>query len=44
MAVLENCQNKDGTVNVPKALVPYMNGLKVLGKNSYYFLITARLK
>jgi seryl-tRNA synthetase len=32
VAVLENYQNKDGTVNVPKVLVPYMNGLKVLGK------------
>ncbi|MDD4877476.1 MAG: serine--tRNA ligase [Candidatus Nanoarchaeia archaeon] len=31
VAVLENYQNKDGTVNVPKVLVPYMNGLKVLG-------------
>ena len=32
VAVLENYQNKDGTVTVPKVLVPYMNGLKVLGK------------
>lgn len=32
VAVLENYQNEDGSVNVPKALIPYMNGLKVLGK------------
>ena len=32
VAVLENYQNKDGTVTVPKVLVMYMNGLKVLGK------------
>jgi seryl-tRNA synthetase len=27
IAILENYQNEDGTVNVPKALQPYMNGL-----------------
>lgn len=32
VAILENYQNKDGTVTVPKALLPYMNGIKVLGK------------
>jgi seryl-tRNA synthetase len=26
VAVLENCQNADGSVTVPKALVPYMGG------------------
>jgi seryl-tRNA synthetase len=31
-AILENCQQKDGTVKVPSVLVPYMNGIKVLGK------------
>lgn len=30
VAILENYQNKDGTVNVPAALVPYMDGLKVI--------------
>ena len=31
-AVLENCQNEDGTVNIPDALVPYMGGVTVIGK------------
>ena len=30
-AVLENYQNKDGTVTVPKVLLPYMGGIKVIG-------------
>lgn len=30
VAILENYQNKDGSVNVPKALVPYMDGLTVI--------------
>ena len=25
-AILENCQQKDGSVVIPKALRPYMNG------------------
>lgn len=29
-AILENFQNEDGTVNVPKALVPYMNGKELI--------------
>jgi len=33
VAIIENCQQKDGTVMVPKALVPYMNGLtKIEGR------------
>jgi seryl-tRNA synthetase len=28
IAVLENCQQSDGSVRVPDALVPYMNGMK----------------
>lgn len=28
--LLENHQNEDGSVNIPKALHPYMNGIKVL--------------
>jgi len=29
--ILENCQLKDGSVKVPKVLVPYMGGVKVIG-------------
>lgn len=32
VSILENYQNKDGTVTVPKALVKYMNGKKLLKK------------
>lgn len=32
-AILENFQQKDGSVKVPKVLWPYMNGVKVLKKN-----------
>jgi len=32
--ILENYQQKDGTVKVPTALVPYMNGIKVLEKQN----------
>ena len=31
IAVMENYQNKDGTIMVPKVLVPYMGGVKVIG-------------
>ena len=30
-AILENYQNKDGSVTVPKALIPYMGGVEVIG-------------
>ena len=30
VAIMENYQNKDGSINIPKALVPYMDGLKVI--------------
>ncbi len=30
VAILENCQNADGSVSVPKALVPYMGGTTVI--------------
>ena len=30
LAILENHQNVDGTVNIPKVLQPYMGGVKVL--------------
>ncbi len=29
--ILENYQNEDGSVTVPEALVPYMDGVKVIG-------------
>ena len=28
IAVVENYQQKDGSVRIPDALIPYMNGLK----------------
>jgi len=31
VAILENYQRKDGKVDVPKVLIPYMNGKKVIG-------------
>jgi len=30
-AFLENHQNKDGSINIPKVLQPYMSGIKVIG-------------
>jgi seryl-tRNA synthetase len=32
VAVLENYQNEDGSVTVPDVLVPYMGGLRTIGK------------
>jgi len=32
VAILENYQNKDGSVNIPKALVPYMDGMTIIKK------------
>ncbi len=31
-AIIENYQNKDGSITIPKVLVPYMNGIKVIKK------------
>jgi len=31
VAILENFQNKDGSISIPKALQPYMNNMKVIG-------------
>jgi seryl-tRNA synthetase len=31
-AIIENYQQKDGSIKVPAVLVPYMNGIKVIGK------------
>ncbi|HON33477.1 MAG: serine--tRNA ligase [Thermovirgaceae bacterium] len=32
IAILENCQNRDGSVSMPESLVPYMDGTEVIGK------------
>ncbi|MBU3897244.1 MAG: serine--tRNA ligase [Nanoarchaeota archaeon] len=32
IAVMENNQNKDGSINIPKVLQPYMGGLKKISK------------
>jgi seryl-tRNA synthetase len=34
VAILENYQQADGTVRVPEALVPYMDGVTVIGKQT----------
>ena len=33
VAILENCQNADGTITIPEVLQPYMFGKTVIGKN-----------
>jgi len=32
VAIVENYQQKDGSIKVPRVLIPYMNGKKVIGK------------
>jgi seryl-tRNA synthetase len=32
VAILENYQQKDGSVQIPEVLVPYMNGMKIISK------------
>ena len=32
IALMENNQNKDGSINIPKVLQPYMGGMKKIGK------------
>ena len=32
IAILENCQNSDGSINIPKVLKPYMNNLDKIQK------------
>jgi seryl-tRNA synthetase len=32
VAILEQCQNKDGSVTIPEALRPYMNGMEKIEK------------
>jgi seryl-tRNA synthetase len=34
VSILENYQQKDGTVKVPEVLVPYMHGKKIMGKKN----------
>jgi seryl-tRNA synthetase len=34
LAILENYQQADGSITIPEALVPYMNGDTVIGKQS----------
>jgi len=34
VAVLENCQNADGSINVPEALRPYLGGVAMLKAES----------
>ncbi|GAA8715020.1 seryl-tRNA synthetase [Chlamydia abortus] len=29
-AILENYQNEDGSITVPKVLKPYMNGIEII--------------
>jgi seryl-tRNA synthetase len=31
VAIVENYQNEDGTITIPKVLIPYMNGKKIIG-------------
>ncbi len=31
VAILENCQNADGTISIPEALRPYMSGAETIG-------------
>lgn len=33
IALLENNYNKDGSINIPKVLVPYMGGIEKLEKS-----------
>ena len=33
IAIIENCQQENGSVVVPKALVPYMNGTSIIKKD-----------
>ncbi|MBS3051193.1 MAG: serine--tRNA ligase [Candidatus Aenigmarchaeota archaeon] len=36
VAIIENYQQEDGTITVPKALQPYMNGVKVIGPSNTF--------
>ncbi len=32
ISIMENYQQRDGTIRVPEVLIPYMNGIEVIGK------------
>ena len=34
VAILENCQEPDGSIRIPEALIPYMHGIEKIGKSS----------
>lgn len=36
IAIMENYQQKDGSIKIPEVLVPYMNGLKILKKSDLF--------
>lgn len=36
-AILENNQNSDGTINIPKVLQKYMDGKKIIGRSKFFF-------
>ena len=31
IAIMENYQQKDGSIRIPDVLIPYMNGIKTIG-------------
>jgi seryl-tRNA synthetase len=33
VAILENCQQPDGSIRIPEALIPYMNGETLITRN-----------
>jgi seryl-tRNA synthetase len=43
LAILENYQQADGTVRIPDALIPYMDGQTVIGKQSGPWLAKGRV-
>jgi seryl-tRNA synthetase len=43
LAILENYQQADGTVRIPDALIPYMDGQTVIGKQSGPWLAKCRV-
>jgi seryl-tRNA synthetase len=44
LAILENYQQADGTVRIPEALVPYMDGATVIGPQTGAWVSTAKGK
>ena len=33
IAIMENYQNEDGSIEIPKVLQPYMNNLEIISNN-----------